>query len=93
MIVIERIQDIDKTVSILTAAESTLAVAIVTQSLTTPFLITPSSNRSIMISDSTDFCIDAMLFGGTFPAGLARESLQCVIKSMSEPQLMCLNLT
>ncbi|MFQ3188029.1 MAG: hypothetical protein ACI9UH_000296 [Gammaproteobacteria bacterium] len=39
MIVIERIQDIDKTVSILTAAESTLAVAIVTQSLTTPFLL------------------------------------------------------
>jgi hypothetical protein len=46
-----------------------------------------------MISDNTDFCIDAMLFGGTFPAGLAREGLQCAIKSMSERQLMCLNLT
>ena len=39
MIVIERIQDIDKTVSILTAAESMLAVAIVTQSLTAQFLL------------------------------------------------------
>jgi glyceraldehyde-3-phosphate dehydrogenase (NADP+) len=90
--VIERIQDIEEAVSILTAAESSLAVAIFTQSLTTPFLLRQIRTGSIIINDSTDYRIDAMPFGGPFPAGLAREGVQCAIKSMSEPQLVCLNL-
>lgn len=90
--VIERINGIEEAVSILTAAEASLAVAIFTQSFKTPFLLRQIRTGSIIVNDSTDFRIDAMPFGGPFPAGLDREGVQCAIKSMSEPQMMCLNL-
>jgi glyceraldehyde-3-phosphate dehydrogenase (NADP+) len=90
--VIERVHGIEEAVATLTAAEASLAVAIFTQSLTTPFLLRQVRTGSIMINDSTDYRIDAMPFGGPFPAGLAREGVQCAIKSMSETQLVCLNL-
>ncbi len=45
-----------------------------------------------MVNDSTDFRIDAMPFGGPFPAGLGREGVKDAINSMTETQLMCINL-
>jgi glyceraldehyde-3-phosphate dehydrogenase (NADP+) len=90
--VIERFHGIDQAVTRLAAADASLALAIFTQSLSVPFALRRIRTGSIIINDSTDFRIDAMPFGGPFPAGLAREGVQCAIKSMSEPQMMCLNL-
>lgn len=90
--VIERFHGLDDAVSRLAAAEASLAVAIFTQSLTAPFALRRIRTGSIIVNDSTDFRIDAMPFGGPFPAGLAREGVQSAIKSMSEPQMVCLNL-
>ncbi|MDH5356963.1 MAG: aldehyde dehydrogenase family protein [Gammaproteobacteria bacterium] len=90
--VIERFNGLEEAVTRLSKASASLAVAVFTKSLTLPFSLRQLRTGSIIINDSTDFRIDAMPFGGPFPAGLGREGVEYAIKSMSEPQLICLNL-
>lgn len=90
--VIEKIESIEDALHRLSSAGPSLSVAIFTNTLQAPFALRSLRTGSIMINDSTDFRVDAMPFGGPYPAGLAREGVQSAIQSMSEPQLMCFNL-
>ncbi len=89
--VIEKIRGIDDAVARLNQAEASLATAIFTQTLSSPFVLRKLRTGSIMVNDSTDFRIDAMPFGGPFPAGLGREGVKDAINSMTETQLICIN--
>ena len=38
-----------------------------------------------MINDSTDYCLDSMLFGGVKEPGLGREEIKFALQEMTEP--------
>jgi glyceraldehyde-3-phosphate dehydrogenase (NADP+) len=48
---------------------------------------------SVMVNDSTDYRIDAMPFGGTKGSGLGREGIKFALQEMTEPKLVCFNLS
>lgn len=47
----------------------------------------------VMINDSSDFRIDAMPFGGFKGSGLGREGVRFSVQDMTEPKLICFDLT
>ncbi|MDH5411169.1 MAG: aldehyde dehydrogenase family protein [Alphaproteobacteria bacterium] len=90
--VLERVDSLHLAVERAAVSGASLAVGIFTRSLNAPFALRSLRVGSIIVNDSTDFRIDAMPFGGPFPAGLSREGVRNAIESMTEPQLICLNL-
>jgi glyceraldehyde-3-phosphate dehydrogenase (NADP+) len=47
----------------------------------------------VMVNDSSDFRIDAMPFGGVKNSGLGREGVKFMIEGMTEPKVVCFNLS
>jgi len=47
----------------------------------------------VMVNDSTDYRIDAMPFGGVKGSGLGREGVRSAVLEMTEPKVVCFNLT
>jgi glyceraldehyde-3-phosphate dehydrogenase (NADP+) len=47
----------------------------------------------VMINDSTDYRIDAMPFGGVKGSGLGREGIRFALQEMTEPKVVCFNLS
>ncbi len=47
----------------------------------------------VMINDSTDYRLDSMPFGGVKSSGLGREGIKFALQEMTEPKVVCFNLT
>lgn len=47
----------------------------------------------VMVNDSTDYRIDAMPFGGVKWSGLGREGVRFAVEEMTEPKVVCFNLS
>ncbi|WLR50423.1 aldehyde dehydrogenase family protein [Bacillus tianshenii] len=47
----------------------------------------------VMINDSSDYRMDSMPFGGVKNSGLGREGVRFAIEEMTEPKVVCLNLS
>ncbi|MBB6453500.1 glyceraldehyde-3-phosphate dehydrogenase (NADP+) [Salirhabdus euzebyi] len=47
----------------------------------------------IIVNDSSDYRIDAMPFGGVKNSGLGREGIQYAINQMTDPKVVCFNLS
>ena len=47
----------------------------------------------VMVNDSTDYRLDAMPFGGVKNSGLGREGVRFALQEMTEPKVVCFNLS
>jgi glyceraldehyde-3-phosphate dehydrogenase (NADP+) len=47
----------------------------------------------VMVNDSTDYRVDLMPFGGVKLSGLGREGIRYALQEMTEPKVVCFNLT
>lgn len=47
----------------------------------------------VLVNDSSDYRIDAMPFGGIKGSGLGREGVRYAIEAMTEPKVVCFNLS
>ncbi|SES66807.1 glyceraldehyde-3-phosphate dehydrogenase (NADP+) [Salinibacillus kushneri] len=47
----------------------------------------------VMVNDSSDYRIDAMPFGGVKNSGIGREGIQFAINEMTDPKVVCFNLS
>ncbi len=47
----------------------------------------------VMINDSTDYRLDSMPFGGVKSSGLGREGIKFALQEMTEPKVICFNLS
>ncbi|MBS3818197.1 aldehyde dehydrogenase family protein [bacterium] len=47
----------------------------------------------VMVNDSTDYRLDSMPFGGVKYSGLGREGVKFALQEMTEPKVICFNLS
>lgn len=47
----------------------------------------------VMVNDSTDYRLDSMPFGGVKHSGLGREGIKFALQEMTEPKVICFNLS
>lgn len=47
----------------------------------------------VMVNDSTDYRLDSMPFGGIRNSGLGREGIRFSLQEMTEPKVICFNIT
>ena len=89
-----RFRDLDEAIQRANDVEYGLQAGIFTGNLDTAFQAAARLEcGGVMVNDSTDYRIDAMPFGGVKGSGLGREGIRYALQEMTEPKVVCFNLS
>lgn len=92
--ILYRFSELDEAIHRANHVEYGLQAGIFTNDLNTAFHVADRLDcGGVMINDSTDYRIDAMPFGGVKGSGLGREGIRFALQEMTEPKLICFNLS
>lgn len=91
---LERFADPAAAVDRANAVDYGLQAGIFTRDVRRAFMLADSLRYGgVMINDSSDYRIDAMPFGGFKGSGLGREGVRFAMEEMTEPKLVCFELS
>jgi len=89
-----RVGSLDEAIARANAVDYGLHAAIFTESLQQAFAAAARLDvGAVMVNDSTDYRLDVMPFGGTKLSGLGREGVRFALHEMTEPRVVCFNLS